>query len=51
MADLVRAADTSKTALEVNTAARVTVEPHSEKEMKFLGKLRDGLNIDPKLAA
>jgi uncharacterized membrane protein YebE (DUF533 family) len=49
--DLVRASDTPKTALEVYTAARVAVEPHSEKERQFLRHLRDGLNIDPKLAA
>jgi uncharacterized membrane protein YebE (DUF533 family) len=49
--DLVRASDTPKTALEVYTAARVAVEPHSEKEQQFLRQLRDGLKIDPKLAA
>jgi len=49
--DLVRASDTPKTALEVYTAARVAIEPHSEKEQQFLRQLRDGLKIDPNLAA
>ena len=49
--DLVRASDTPKTALEVYTAARVAIEPHSEKERQFLRQLRDGLNLDPNLAA
>ena len=49
--DLVRACDTPKTALQVYAAARVAIEPNSEKEQQFLRQLRDGLGIDPKLAA
>ena len=49
--DLVRACDTPKAALEVYTAARIAIEPHSEAEQQFLQQLRDGLRIDPKLAA
>jgi uncharacterized membrane protein YebE (DUF533 family) len=49
--ELVQASDTLKTALEVYTAARVVIEPDSEKEQRFLQQLRDGLDIEPKLAA
>ena len=49
--DLVRACDTPKAALEVYTAARIAIEPHSEAEQQFLQQLRDGLRIDSKLAA
>ena len=49
--ELVQASDTPKTALEVYTAARIAIEPDSEKEQQFLRQLRDGLGIEPKLAA
>jgi uncharacterized membrane protein YebE (DUF533 family) len=49
--ELVQGCDTPKTALEVYAAARVAIEPHSEKEQQFLRQLRDGLAIEPKLAA
>ena len=49
--DLVRACDTPKAALAVYTAARIAIEPDSEAEQQFLQQLRDGLRIDPKLAA
>ena len=45
------ACDTPETAFEVYTAVRAAIEPDAENEQRFLHQLRDGLHIDPKLAA
>jgi uncharacterized membrane protein YebE (DUF533 family) len=49
--ELTQACDSRKTGLEVYTAARAGIEPHSDKERRFLDQLREGLNIEAKLAA
>jgi len=49
--ELARAADTPQTALQVYTAARLAIEPHSSEERAFLSALRDELGIDAELAA